>query len=44
MGLDHCPDKTCLMRDAEGKNTTNEETGFCENCKEFLLDKGWNLN
>ena len=32
-GLKHCPDKTCFMRDAEGKNPTNEEKDFCQNCK-----------
>ncbi len=40
-GLDHCPDKTCFMRDAEGKNTTNEEKDFCPKCKAFLTSKGW---
>ena len=25
LGLKHCPDKTCFMSDAEGKNPTNEE-------------------
>lgn len=44
MGLDHCPVKTCFMRDAEGKNTTNEEKEFCPKCKKFLIEKGWNLN
>ena len=28
-GLDHCPDKSCYMQDAEGHNTTGNETGFC---------------
>ena len=42
-GLPHCPVKTCLMRDAEGQNPTNEETGFCSSCKNFLLKKGWKL-
>ena len=42
-GLDHCPVKTCFMRDAEGGNPTNEETGFCSNCKAILIAKGWNF-
>lgn len=42
-GLPHCRTKTCLMRDAEGGNHLNEETGFCHKCKSFLLSKGWNL-
>ncbi len=40
-GLDHCADKTCFMRDAEGKNTTNEEKDFCKRCKDYLISKGW---
>jgi archaemetzincin len=42
-GLDHCPVKTCFMRDAEGGNPTNEEKEFCQNCRRILLKKGWNL-
>lgn len=40
-GLDHCPEKTCLMRDAEGGNPLDEETDFCERCKAHLQRKGW---
>lgn len=40
-GLPHCPVKTCFMRDAEGKNHTDEETDFCPNCKRHLISKGW---
>ncbi len=43
-GLPHCPDKTCLMTDAEGKNKTDNESGFCDKCKLFLKGKGWKLN
>jgi archaemetzincin len=43
-GLPHCPVKTCLMRNAEGRNPTNEEIGFCSSCKNFLLKKGWKLD
>ncbi len=35
-GLPHCAVKSCYMRDAEGKNPTNEETAFCSKCKTFL--------
>lgn len=42
-GLDHCPDKTCLMTDAEGKNNTDNEKGFCKKCKSHLINKGFSL-
>ena len=42
-GLPHCPLKTCFMRDAEGKNPTNEETDFCSKCKAHLVSRGWAL-
>ena len=32
-GLPHCPNKSCIMRDAEGGNHFNEMTGFCKKCK-----------
>jgi archaemetzincin len=32
-GLPHCPNKRCIMRDAEGGNHFDEMTGFCLNCK-----------
>ncbi len=40
-GLEHCPNKTCFMRDAEGGNPTDEETDFCEKCKKTLIKKHW---
>jgi archaemetzincin len=40
-GLDHCPVTSCFMRDAEGRNPTNEEKEFCPKCKAFLAGKGW---
>lgn len=43
-GLKHCPVKTCFMRDAEGKNPTNEETDFCKKCKQNLINKNWKFN
>lgn len=42
-GLKHCPVNTCFMRDAEGKNHTNELNGFCNSCKQYLISKGWAL-
>jgi archaemetzincin len=42
-GLNHCPNKNCLMTAAEGKNNTDKETGFCNKCKAFLISKGWNF-
>lgn len=42
-GLPHCSVKTCFMRDAEGGNPTNEETGFCSACRLHLLKAGWIL-
>ena len=42
-GLPHCKKKYCFMRDAEGKNPTNEEKEFCEKCKLHLIGKGFQL-
>ena len=42
-GLNHCADKTCFMRDAEGGNPTDKETDFCAKCKKFLISKNWNF-
>jgi archaemetzincin len=43
-GLDHCPEKTCFMRDAEGGNPTDDEKEFCNKCRKVLIKKGWILN
>jgi archaemetzincin len=43
-GLPHCPVKTCLMRDAEGKNHLDEENKFCESCQSHLIENGWQIN
>lgn len=40
-GLPHCPVKTCYMRNAEGRNPLNEETGFCEKCRKYLVRRDW---
>jgi archaemetzincin len=42
-GIDHCPEKTCFMRDAEGKNHTDEVKEFCKKCKSKLIERGWQL-
>lgn len=43
-GLDHCKnDISCFMRDAEGKNHTDELSKFCNFCKAHLEKKGWEL-
>lgn len=42
-GLPHCIVKTCFMRDAEGKNHLDEETGFCPDCMSHLIKRGWTL-
>lgn len=42
-GLEHCPEKTCLMRDAEGGNPLDKEKDFCTTCKKFLKRKAWVL-
>jgi archaemetzincin len=38
-GLQHCKNKTCLMRDAKGGNPFNEEKDFCSSCKNYLKKK-----
>jgi len=43
-GLKHCPMRTCFMRSAEGKNPTNEETGFCKKCKQVLMNNNWKFS
>jgi len=40
-GLPHCPDKTCIMADAEGHNNFYRETGLCAKCRQKLIDKGF---
>lgn len=39
----HCPEKNCLMRDAEGKDHLNELKVFCSKCKPVLINGGWEL-
>ncbi|WP_374679434.1 hypothetical protein [Hymenobacter sp. J193] len=42
-GLPHCATRTCFMRDAEGRNPIDEETGFCRTCTWYLESRGWKL-
>lgn len=43
-GLKNCPEKKCFMRNAGGKNPTDEEIDFCEKCKTFLMNKNWKFS
>lgn len=43
-GLPHCPNESCFMRDAKGKNVYDEEKDFCFSCKSFLKKKGWKIS
>lgn len=40
----HCPEKICLMRDADGKDHLDELINFCSTCKPVLIKAGWGLN
>jgi len=40
-GLPHCEVKSCFMRDAEGRNPTNDEKEFCPKCRKVLEGKGF---
>lgn len=44
MGLSHCPVLSCYMRNADGGNPLDEETGFCKKCRAYLKSCGWFLN
>lgn len=43
VGLQHCADPTCYMRDAKGGDPTGEEKAFCKSCAAYLQKKGWKL-
>lgn len=36
LGLPHCAEKNCFMRDAKGKDHFNELTDFCQKCRKKL--------
>jgi len=41
LGLDHCPNRGCLMEDAEGRVATcDREYDFCARCRKLLADAG----
>jgi archaemetzincin len=43
MGLPHCPNLECYMRDANEGNPLDEENGFCSKCKRYLQERNWKL-
>jgi len=43
MGLPHCPNLECFMRDAEGGNPLDDEKGFCTKCKQYLHNRNWKV-
>jgi archaemetzincin len=41
LGLAHCPNRGCLMEDAEGQvETCDREYDFCARCRKLLVDAG----
>ena len=41
LGLDHCPNRGCLMEDADGRVATcDREYDFCASCRKLLADAG----
>jgi archaemetzincin len=41
LGLDHCPNRGCLMEDAQGQVATcDREYDFCARCRKLLADAG----
>ena len=41
LGLDHCPNRGCLMEDAEGRVATcDREYDFCARCRKLLAEAG----
>jgi len=43
MGLPHCSNPECFMRDAEGANHTDEEKAFCSKCSQYLRKYKWTI-
>lgn len=39
-GLEHCPEFTCLMKDAQGKMNLDDGDSYCEKCRTYLRSKG----
>ena len=42
-GLNHCNNQHCFMVDAEHGNKFSQTPSFCNECKAFLNNKGWNI-
>lgn len=42
-GLSHCKNQHCIMVDAEHRNKFSQTPSFCDNCKETLNKKEWNI-
>lgn len=42
-GLNHCRNQHCFMVDAEHGNKFSQTPSFCNECKTFLNNKGWNI-
>lgn len=42
-GLNHCSNQHCFMVDAEHGNKFSQTPSFCNECKAFLNNKGWNI-
>ena len=42
-GLPHCKQQSCYLRSAEGKNHLDQLDDFCNDCKKYLRNRGWNL-
>ena len=41
LGLDHCPNRGCLMEDADGRVATcDREYDFCAHCRKLLANAG----
>ena len=39
-GLPHCPEATCIMKDAGGKMNLDDGNSFCKACRGILNNKG----
>lgn len=42
-GLNHCSNQHCFMVDAEHGNKFSQTPSFCNKCKAFLNNNGWNI-
>ena len=42
-GLPHCLNTFCFMQDADSKDNTRKEKGFCSSCKKKLIAKGFSI-